>query len=81
MYGMQPLSRAELDLVERCDECGEYHNGPAMAMVQACHPDAGLGLVYERATGLLHVYCVKCKQGIALVAVAETVPGELAVVH
>jgi hypothetical protein len=72
---MMVLTRAELDAVERCDECGEEHAGPVMQLTARCHPRAGLAVAYERGAGVLHFHCAKCDRPIAWIAVAETAPG------
>lgn len=64
------LTRAELDL-DRCPDCGEVHP-EAMEMRARCHPRAGMRVVYERGAGVLHFHCAKCREPIALIAVAET---------
>jgi hypothetical protein len=68
---MMVLTRAELD-EERCEGCGEIHEGGIITMSARCHPEAGILVAYERGCGVLHFHCAKCEQPIALISVAET---------
>lgn len=56
------LTQAELD-----DKCVD---GDAVRLHPLCHPEAGLSVVYDRDSGVLHVSCKTCDQLLVTIEVA-----------
>ena len=49
---------------DHSDHSGEFY------LHAACHPRAGLAVVYNRNTGVIGVVCRKCQKSVAEIAVA-----------
>lgn len=70
-----PLCRPELDKMSRCIKCSrtDCHNSH-VCLHALCHPQVGLEITYQRATGCFVLTCKTCGGYVARVQVAWAVP-------
>lgn len=64
------LSRKELDFMECQYEGCDHTNHRHMYLHSRCHRNAGTEVEYDRVTGELSIYCVRCKNHITTIKVA-----------
>ena len=59
-----PFTQETLNQLCQASGCGEFD------LHAACHPRAGLDVVYDKATGTANMACRKCHAPVAEIAVA-----------
>jgi len=64
-----PLTREDFEHTP-CACCGGECHGP-IEMTPICHPNAGLRAEYVSQTGVLSLFCMRCKKLIVAVRVAS----------
>jgi endogenous inhibitor of DNA gyrase (YacG/DUF329 family) len=63
------LTRQDLNEA-RCPDCGSDH--VELYLGQACHPQAGLQVMYDKRSGVLTVTCHECGELVSKVEVAAS---------
>ena len=60
----------ELDSVECGDPNCDHTDICKIILLQKCHPEAGIMVIYDKIKGVLELYCHECKAGIHRIEVA-----------